>query len=152
MTTMDEIKRLREKTGAGVMDAKRALEEASGDMTKAEEIIRQKGLAKAEKKAGRETKEGLVYAYVHHDGRSGAMVELQCETDFVARSDAFKDLAKELAMQVVSMEPKDTEEFLGQEYIRDPQLTVKDVIAAVVGKVGENIKLKRFVRLGLGEE
>ncbi|MBI2010000.1 MAG: translation elongation factor Ts [Candidatus Chisholmbacteria bacterium] len=149
---MDEIKRLREKTGAGVMDAKRALEEASGDMTKAEEIIRQKGLAKAEKKAGRETKEGLVYAYVHHDGRSGAMVELQCETDFVARSDAFKDLAKELAMQVVSMEPKDTEEFLGQEYIRDPQLTVKDVIAAVVGKVGENIKLKRFVRLGLGEE
>lgn len=151
MTTMDDIKNLREKTGAGVMDAKKALEETKGDMKKAEEIIREKGLAKAEKKAGRETKEGVVYAYVHHDGKSGAMVELQCETDFVARSDTFKDLAKELAMQVCSMDPKDVDEFLGQEYIRDPQLTVKDLIASVVGKVGENIVLKRFVRLGLGE-
>ena len=161
MVTMDQIKDLRERTGAGVMDAKRALEEAreneelrmdNGKLMKlAEEIIRKKGLDKAEKKAGRETKEGLIYSYIHHDGKSGALVELQCETDFVARTDDFKTLAKELAMQVTGMNPKDVEEFTAQEYIRDPKKSVKDLVTEVIAKTGENVKLVRFVRYGLGE-
>ncbi len=148
---MDQIKDLRERTGAGVMDAKKALEESQGDMKKAEEWIAKRGIMKAEKKADRETKEGLVYSYIHHDGKSGALLELQCETDFVARTDDFKNLAKELAMQVTSMNPKNVEEFVGQEYIRDPKKTVKDLITEVIAKTGENVKLVRFVRYGLGE-
>lgn len=151
MVSMDEIKALREKTGAGVIEAKKALEEAGGNMGGAEEIIRAKGLTKAEKKAGRATGEGLILAYVHHDGKSGAMVELACETDFVARTDDFKMLAKEVAMQVASMNPKDVDELLGQEYIRDPKKTVKDLLTEVISKTGENIKLVRFVRMELGE-
>lgn len=150
MIDTSQIKALREKTGAGVIDAKKALEEADGNMGKAEEIIREKGLAKAEKKAGRETGEGLIFAYVHHDGKSGAMVELKCETDFVARTDDFKMLAKEVAMQVASMNPKDVEELLGQEYIRDPKKSVKDLLTEVISKTGENIKLVKFVRMELG--
>ena len=148
---MDEIKRLREETGAPVMDAKRALEEARGNFTQAKKIIRDKGLAKAAKKADRVTREGLVFAYVHHNNKSGALVELQCETDFVARTDDFKTLAKELAMQVTSMDPVDVATFLTEPYIRDPQKTVKELIGEYVGKIGENIKLVRFVRYGLGE-
>ena len=149
---MSQVKNLREKTGAGVMDAKRALEEAKGDAKKAIEWISKKGLAKAKKKADRETGEGLVYSYVHHDGRSGAMVELACETDYVARNQEFKNLAKELAMQVTSMNPKNVAEFLVQDYIRNSKMRIKDLIAEAVGKIGENIKLVRFVRYGLGEK
>lgn len=147
----DQIKQLREQTGAGVMEAKKALEESGGDMKKAQDWIAKHGMLKAEKKADRVTKEGLVYAYIHHDGKSGAMVELTCETDFVARTDDFKNLAKELAMQVTSMRPKDVEEFLQQEYIRDPSKKVADLITEVIAKTGENVKLVRFVRFGLGE-
>ena len=149
--SMDQIKQLREKTGAGVMDAKRALEEAAGDMKKAGEWIAKHGVMKAEKKADRETKEGVIGVYIHHDGKSGALVELTCETDFVARTDDFKTLARELAMQVTSMNPQDTDEFLAQEYIRDPKKTIKDLITEVIAKTGENVKLVRFVRYGLGE-
>lgn len=149
--SLDQIKQLREETGAGVMDAKRALEEASGDMKQAKKIISDKGLAQAAKKAERETGGGLIYAYVHYNHKSGALVELACETDFVARTDDFKTLAKELAMQVTSMDPLDVASFLSQPYIRDPQKTVKDLLGEYVGKLGENIKLVRFVRYGLGE-
>ena len=149
--SMDQIKQLREKTGAGVMDAKRALEEAAGDMKKAGEWIAKHGVMKAEKKADRETKEGVIGVYIHHDGKSGALVELTCETDFVARTDDFKTLARELAMQVTSMNPQDTDEFVAQEYIRDPKKTIKDLITEVIAKTGENIKFVRFVRYGLGE-
>ena len=150
--SMAEIKKLREETGAGVMDAKKALEEAGGDMGKAVKLIAKKGLAKAVKKSDRETREGVIFAYVHHNNRSGAMVELTCETDFVARTDDFKTLAKELAMQVTSMDPMDVKSFLEQPYIRDPKKTVKDLMGETVGKLGENIKLVRFARLGLGEK
>lgn len=148
---MDKIKQLREETGAGVMDAKKALEEAAGKMDKAKKIISQKGLAKAAKKADRQTSQGLIYAYTHHDGRSGALIELACETDFVARTDDFKALAKELAMQVTAMDPLDVKSFLEQPYIREPEKTVKQLLGESVGKLGENIKLVRFVRFGLGE-
>ncbi len=148
---MSDIKKLREETGAGVMVAKKALEEAGGDMGKARKLLVERGLTMAAKKAHRTTREGLVYAYVHFDGRSGALVELKCETDFVARTDDFKTLAKELAMQVTSMDPLSVDSFLTQPYIRDPQKTVKELMAEYVGKLGENIKLVRFVRYGLGE-
>jgi len=149
---MSQIKKLRQETGAGVMDAKKALEEAKGDMKQAKKIIQKKGLAKAAKKADRATGDGLIYAYVHHDGKSGAVVELACETDFVARTDDFKTLAKELAMQVTSMDPLDVKSFLDQPYIRDPKMTVKELVDGVIGKLGENIRLVRFVRMGLGEQ
>jgi len=149
---MKEIKVLREETGAGVMDAKKALESAKGDMKKARALIAEKGVMKAAKKADRETAEGGVFAYVHHDGKSAALVELNCETDFVARNDDFKKLASELAMQVVSMNPKDLDEFLNQDYIRDPSKKIKDLITDAVGKIGENISFKRFVRFQVGDQ
>lgn len=147
--SMEQIKKLREETGAGVMDAKKALTESNGDMKKAAEWIAKKGLVRAESKQDRETSQGVVYAYVHHNGKSGALVKLLCETDFVARTDDFTALAKELAMQVTSMQPKDVNEFLKQDYIRDPKLTIDQLIKQTAGKVGENIKLDSFVRMAL---
>src|SRR3989338_10414952 len=113
---LDKIKTLREKTGAGVMDAKRALEEAKGDLTKAEEIIAQRGLTKAASKSEREVKSGRVYAYINNTGRVGAMVEIACETDFVANTEDFLTLCKEVAMQVASMDPEDVEVLSKQSY------------------------------------
>ena len=149
---MDQIKKLRKETGAGIMDAKKALEESKGNLKKAKTLITKKGLAKAEKKANRETGSGIIHTYVHHNALSGAMIELQCETDFVASNKEFINLAKELAMQVNSMNPGDAKEFLNQEYIRDSKLTVEELIKGVSGKLGENIKLKRFIRYSLGEK
>lgn len=149
--SLDQVKQLRQEAGVGVMDAKRILEEAGGDMTKAKKIVTEKGLAQAAKKAERATGEGIILAYVHYNHQSGALVELACETDFVARTEDFKTLAKELAMQVTSMDPLDVASFLSQPYIRDPQKTVKDLLGEYVGKLGENIKLVRFIRYGLGE-
>jgi len=149
---IEEIKKLREKTGAGVMDVKKALAEAKGDVKKAEEILKAKGLDKAKKKADREVKSGLVYAYLHQTGRIGAMVEMACETDFVASNKEFKELTKEIAMQVASMNPKDVDELLKQDYFRDGSKKIKEVIDELVGKIGENMKVVRFVRYELGEE
>lgn len=149
---MSDIKTLREETGAGVMDAKRALEESAGDMKKAKAWIMKKGLDRAEKKsAERDAGEGIVYAYIHHDHKSGALVELACETDFVARTEDFVHLAKELAMQVTSAVPADLAEFLAQDYIRDSSQTIEQLIKSVSGKVGEKVELKRFVRYKVGE-
>lgn len=147
---MEEIKALREKTGAGVMDAKRALEEAGGDMQKAEAIIAEKGLAKAAKKADREAKAGLVYAYVHQ-GRVGVLLEVSCETDFVARNAEFEALCKELSLQIASMNPKSVEELLEQDYIRDSSRKTGDLVKQLIGKIGENMQVRRFVRYELGE-
>jgi len=147
--SMDQIKQLREKTGAGVMDAKKALIEAKGEMKKAETLIAKKGLARADSKSDRETKQGIIFAYVHHNQKSGAMVKLLCETDFVARTDDFSHLAKELAMQVTSMTPKNVAEFLQQEYVRDPKLTIAALIKAVAAKTGENVVLSEFTRFSL---
>lgn len=147
--TMTQIKELREKTGAGVMDAKHALEFSQGEMKKAEAWILEKGLAKAESKSDRETSQGIVFAYIHHNDKAGAIVKLTCETDFVARTADFKTLAKELAMQVTSMKPESVAEFLKQEYIRDPKLKIEQLIKQTAGKVGENIQLKEFFRMEL---
>ena len=149
---IDEIKKLREKTGAGVMDIKKALAEAKGDLKKAEQIIREKGLDKAKKKADRDVLSGLVYAYLHQTGKIGAMVEIACETDFVASNEEFKNLTKEIAMQVASMNPKNVEELLKQDYFRDTSKKVEDVLKELIGKVGENMKIVRFVRFELGEK
>lgn len=147
--SMDQIKQLREKTQAGIMEAKKALEESNGDMGKAEEWILKHGLLKAEKKADRETKQGTVGVYVHHDGKRGAMVKLLCETDFVARTDEFRNLAKELAMQITSMNPESKEAFLSQEYIRDSKVKIEELIKQVSAKTGENVQLGEFARLEL---
>ena len=147
--SMDKIKELREKTGCGVMDAKKALEESEADLKKAEAWIMKKGVAKAEKKSDRETKQGVVMSYIHHDGKAGALVKLLCETDFVAKTEDFKKLAYELAMQVTSMQPKDNEEFLKQDYVRDSSLTIEALIKQTAAKLGENVQLGEFVRLSL---
>lgn len=145
--TMDDIKILREKTGAGVMDAKKALEESAGDMKKAEAWIQKSGIMKADKKADRETAQGVVGVYIHHNQKSGALVKLLCETDFVAKTDDFQQLARELAMQVTSMKPETVAELLAQEYVRDSQLTVEQLVKQVSGKVGENVKVAEMVRM-----
>lgn len=145
-----DVKLLREKTGAGIMDCKKALEEAKGDFKEAEKLVKQRGLAKAEKKADRETKEGYVASYVHATGKIAALVELQCETDFVARNEEFRQLATEIAMQVAAMNADSVEDLLKQESIRDGSATIGEMIKALSGKIGENMVLQRFVRYEVG--
>ncbi len=147
----NDVKVLREKTGAGMMDCKKALDEAGGDMVKAEALVQARGLAKAEKKADRETKEGFVASYVHTTGKVGVLVELLCETDFVGRNDEFRALARDIAMQVAAMNPADNAELLTQPYIKDGSQTVESLIKQLSGKIGEHITLGRFVRLAVGE-
>jgi elongation factor Ts len=165
MASTEEIKELRTMTGAGIMDCKRALEETRGDLDAALAILKQRGLAKAEKKAHREARQGLVESYIHPGGRIGAMVEVNCETDFVAHTDEFKKLACDLTMQVAAMDPSfiDNDDLpqemdpsqvclLHQPFIRDPQKTVQDIITETIAKVGENIRVGRFARFELGKE
>lgn len=148
--SIEQVKKLRQATSAPIIECKSALEEAGGDFSEARQILRKKGMARADKKAGRGTLAGLVEAYVHNTGKVGAMVELACETDFVARTDEFKKLAHELAMQVASMNPKDVKELLAQEYIREPDKKVEDLMKEAIGKIGENIVVRRFERYQLG--
>jgi len=148
---LDQIKELRELTGAGILECQKALESALGNKGKALEILREKGAEVAEKKKDRATANGLIESYVHLGGRIAAIVELLCETDFVARNQDFKNLAHELAMQVAAMNPKNSEELLEQEYIRDPSKKVRDLLNELIGKIKENIKIGRIVRLELGE-
>lgn len=152
MPTIDQIKKLREKTGAGIMDCRKALDESKGDGQKAEELLTKWGIEKSEKKAGRETKAGIVDSYIHAGGKVGVLVELLCETDFVARTAEFKNLAHELCLQIASMNPKDAKTLLAQEYIRDPKLTIEKLVKQVIGKLGENITIPRFIRFQLGEK
>lgn len=149
--TTEQIKKLREECGAGVMECRQALEECDADVEKALQALKKKGLEVADKKKGRETKQGLIEAYTHCGGKVVAVVELLCETDFVARNEEFKTLAHELAMQVAAMKPKNVEELLGQEYIRDPQKKVADLMTEVIVKIRENIKIGRIARYELGE-
>lgn len=149
--SLDELKKLREETGARVMDAKKALEEAKGDYAKAKKLVEKKGLARAEKTADRETKAGYVASYVHNTGQVASLVELVCETDFVAQNEEFRKLGTEIAMQVASMNPKDVKELLSQEYIRDGSLTIEKMIKALSGKIGEKMVVSRFVRYGIGD-
>lgn len=150
--SIESIKKLREETGAGILDSRAALELNDGDMQKAKEYLRKKGLEKADKKADREIKSGLVYSYIHGVGKVGAMVEMGCETDFVAKTDDFVELCKEVSMQVASMSPESVEELMKQAYIRDPKKTVEDLVKEKIAKLGENIQIRRFVRYALGEQ
>lgn len=149
--SMEEIKKLRELTGAGVMDAKRALEDSAGDFDKAVAWVKQKGLDRAEKKQDRETTEGYVGSYVHITGKIAAMVEIMCETDFVARNDEFRAMAQSVAMQVASMNPENVEELLAQEFIKDPSITIEEMVKGLSGKIGEKFVVTRFVRYQVGE-
>ena len=161
----DRIKELRDQSGAGIMDCRNALLEAKGNMGKARQILKQRDLFLAESKAKRSVPQGIIEAYVHTGGRIGAMVEVNCETDFVARTDEFKELAHHLAMQVAAIPPQfisreevpegaDIEPqmacLLLQPYIKDPDKTIQDIITETVIKVGENIKVSRFARFELG--
>lgn len=148
--SVEDIKKLREKTGAGIADSRKALEEANGDMKKAEELVKSWGIEKAAEKSDREVKAGLVETYIHGGGKIGAMVEINCETDFVAKTDEFKNLAREVAMQVSAMNPKDVEELVKQDYIRDSGKTIEQLVKETIAKVGENIQIKRFTRFELG--
>jgi elongation factor Ts len=158
----DNVKALREKTGAGVMDCKRALVDADGDMEKATELLRERGLANVAKRAGREAGQGLVEAYVHHTGKIGVLVEVNCETDFVANTPEFRQLARDIAQQVAATNPTavDTDEsgdgrtddvpLLKQEFIRDPSRTIADLVRETAAKTNENIVVRRFTRYELG--
>jgi elongation factor Ts len=194
--TVDMVKELRERTGAGVLDCRNVLEEVGGDFAKAEELLKKKGLAVAAKKAEREARDGLVEAYIHGGGKLGVLVELNCETDFVARTDDFRELAHDLAMQVAGagpqyVAPEDIPEdvieeerqrqraeigedkpeeimerildgklskyyqqvcLLEQPFIKDEEVTVRDLITGKIAKLGENIKVRRFARFELGGE
>ena len=149
--TIEQIKELRQETGAGIMDVRKALEESAGDKKKALEILKKKGAEVAEKKKERATGSGLLECYTHNGGKVASVVELLCETDFVARNEEFKTLAHEIAMQVASMNPKNIEDLLKQEYIRDASKTIDDLIKELIGKIRENIKVNRFQRFELGE-
>ena len=159
------VKELRELTGAGMLDCKHALEQAGGDLDKAKEILRAKGFAMAAKKAERETADGIVQAYIHHDGRLGALVEINCESDFVARTEDFREFAQTIALQVAAANPRylsaeeipdgtegDPDELalLAQPFVRDESQTVQDLITEMVRKTGENIRVRRFARFQLG--
>lgn len=152
MISIIQIKKLRKNSGAGIMDCRRALEEANGNAQKAEELLKKWGVEKAEKKVDRETKAGIVDSYIHPGGKVGVLIELLCETDFVAKTDDFKNLSHELCLQIASMNPKDVKTLLKQEYIRDPGLTIEKLVKQVIGKLGENISIARFARYQLGEK
>ncbi len=147
---VEDIKKLREKTGAGIADSRKALEESGGDMKRAEELVKGWGIEKAASKSDRAVGAGLVETYVHGGGRVGVIVEINCETDFVAKTDEFKNLAHEVAMQISAMNPKNVGELTNQEYIRDSAKTIEKLVAETIAKVGENIVIKRFTRFELG--
>lgn len=194
--TAAQVKELREKTGAGMLDCKKALEEAGGDMTRAAEILREKGLAAAASKAGRAATEGLVESYIHGEGRIGVLVEVNCETDFVAKTDNFRRFVRDIAMQIAAAAPKyvnkeDVPEeelnkereilraqalnegkpekivdkmvegrlakyysevcLMEQQFIKDPDQTVAQLLNSMIAQIGENISIRRFVRFELGE-
>jgi len=149
MADLQLLKKLREETSTSISDCRRALEESNGNYNKALEWLKKRAAEISEKKASRETGQGLIDAYIHQTGKVGALVELLCETDFVARTDEFKKLTHEIAMQVAAMNPKDVDGLLQQEYIKDTSVTIAGLIKQVIGKLGENITIKRFARLSL---
>jgi len=162
----EQVKQLRQTSGAGMMDCKRALIEADGDMVRAGEILREKGLASAAKRAGRSANQGLIDSYIHFNNTVGVLIEVNCETDFVANTDDFRSLARNIAMQVAAMNPaviapddrvhhevegSDEEVcLLSQPFIRDGSRTIGSLISDTVAKTGENIRVRRFVRFELG--
>lgn len=147
---IEQVKKLKELTGVGLTDAKKALEESSGDFDKALEAMRKKGLTKAEKRTEREARAGLIGSY-NHDGRIGVLVEVNCETDFVARNDIFKDLVKDLTLHIAASEVNGVDELLKEPFVKDPSKTVADYVKDHAARLGENIVVRRFSRMALGE-
>lgn len=176
MISANQVKELREQTGAGIMECKRALESTDGNVQKAIDLLKQQGLAKAEKKSGRSALQGVVEPYIHAGGRIAALVEINCETDFVARTSDFKTLAHDVAMQVAAMNPRYVSEeeitqaewealereygdrkkaleavsLLDQAFIKDPKSTIRDLVKAAIAKLGENVVVRRFARFEVG--
>ncbi len=148
MESLETLQRLREQTGLPVMDLKKALDEVGGDEQKALAALKQKGVAVAAKRAERATVEGVIVSYVHGH-RIGSLVELNCETDFVAKTDDFRLLAKEVAMQIASMNPDNVESLLTQPFIKDANKTVGDLVTELIAKTGENIRIGQFSRIEL---
>ena len=146
MVTASLVKELREKTGAGMMDCKKVLTETDGDMEKAIELLRERGIAKAAKKSGRIAAEGLVEAYISEDGKVGAIVEVNSETDFVAKNEEFKTFVINVAKQVVEKDPKDVEELLNQEATFEAGKTVNEALVGKIATIGENLSIRRFAR------
>jgi elongation factor Ts len=163
----DRVKELREKSGAGVMDCKRALQETAGDMDRAMDLLRQQGLSQAAKRAGREASQGTIESYIHGAGRIGVLVEVNCETDFVARTPDFRDLAHDIAMQIAATDPPSVDDegaaagdgqvsdpsqlpLLKQPFIKDPSRTIADLVRDTAAKTRENIVVRRFTRFELG--
>ncbi len=192
----ESVKELREKTGAGILDCQKALTESSNNIDKAIDYLRQKGLAAAQKKAGRETNQGLIHAYIHAGGKIGVLVEVNCETDFVARNEEFKTFVNDLALQIAASNPLHVKRedlpsdvvakeraiyeaqakemgkppaawpkivegklekyyqescLLEQAFVKDPSVTIKDLLAQKIAKIGENMNVRRFVRYQLGQ-
>jgi len=165
VVSTEDVKRLREETGGGVMACKRALDEADGDFDRAKELLRAAGVAAAAKRSDRATSQGLVEAYIHGEGRIGAIVEVQCETDFVARTETFKELARNIAMQVAAMNPlaltvedvpsdapgaAEDHALLAQSFIKDSSRNIGDIVQDAIAQTGENIQIGRFSRFELG--
>ena len=143
------LKKLRLETSASIADCNKALSETENDYKKALDWIKKRGLEKADKKSDRETSQGLVESYIHNGGKIGVLVVLRCETDFVAKTDEFKALAHEIAMQVSAISPKDVPALLKQEYIRDASVTIEQMVKSTIGKLGENITLSDFKRFAI---
>lgn len=178
MVTTSQVKELRERTGAGIMECKRALQETGGDIEKATAKLKQQGLAKAEKKAGRSALQGVIEPYIHAGGRIASLVEVNCETDFVARTPDFRTLAHDVAMQIAAMNPKYVSEeevpaeawaelerehggraqalaavcLLDQPFIKNPKLAIRDLVKEGIAKLGENIIIRRFARFEVGAD
>lgn len=171
--TTNKIKQLREETGAGVMECKRALEHAAGDYVKAKEFLKERGVEIAAKKATRTTSEGRIVSYIHHNHKIGSIIEVNCETDFVAKNDDFEKLCKDIAMHITATRPlylkkedvakkdiPDTEKpedfykracLLEQPFIKDDKMTIGEYVTSIIAKTGENIIIKRFVIFAVGE-
>lgn len=146
---LESIKKLREETGAGVMDAKLALESSNGDIAKAQELLKARGLEKAGKKSDREIKAGRVFSYIHNGGMVGSIVKLGCETDFVAKNEKFEKLGNEIAMQIAAMDPENVKELKKQVYIRDSSKTIEDLVKETISTIGENITIVEMSRLSI---
>ncbi len=146
---LENIKKLRKKTGASILKIKQALEESKGNPDKALTALQKWAEKEAAKKKGQATSAGLVEAYIHVGGKVGSLIVLSCQTDFVARTNEFKQLAHEIAMQVASMDPKNVNELLNQSYIRDPKKTIKSLVDESIAKMGENIEVKKIIRFSI---
>lgn len=149
--TIETISKLREETGAPVIRVKKVLEEFKGNQKKALEILKKEGFEKATKRQGRQTGQGIIATYMHHSKKVASMVEILCETDFVARNPLFEELGKNIAMQIASMNPKDIKELESQEFIKEPSKKISDLVKEVIAKTGENVKVGKFARIEVGK-